>query len=93
MGNRANFVIVKDGDWQLYYSHWAGCRILDALIGGPDLALLVDKVDPEAVTEQGLVTLLPGESTTFVVRHSEPFDVALLEQWHVIRTANELVAR
>lgn len=39
MGNRANFVIVKDGDWQLYYSHWAGCRILDALIGGPDLAL------------------------------------------------------
>ncbi|WP_237761634.1 hypothetical protein [Mycobacterium kyorinense] len=39
MGNRANFVIVKDQDWQLYYSHWAGCRILDALIGGPDLAL------------------------------------------------------
>jgi hypothetical protein len=24
MGNRANFVIVKDQDWQLYYSHWAG---------------------------------------------------------------------
>ena len=22
MGNRANFVIVKDQDWQLYYSHW-----------------------------------------------------------------------
>jgi len=39
MGNRANFVIVKDRDWQLYYSHWAGCRILDALIGGPELAL------------------------------------------------------
>ena len=39
MGNRANFVIVKDQDWQLYYSHWAGCRILDALIGGPELAL------------------------------------------------------
>lgn len=38
MGNRANFVIVKDQDWQLYYSHWAGCRILDALIGGPELA-------------------------------------------------------
>jgi hypothetical protein len=28
MGNRANFVIVKDQDWQLYYSHWAGCRML-----------------------------------------------------------------
>jgi hypothetical protein len=39
MGNRANFVIVKDQDWQLYYSHWAGCRTLDALIGGPKLAL------------------------------------------------------
>ncbi len=41
MGNRANFVIVKDQDWQLYYSHWAGGRILDALIGGPELALRV----------------------------------------------------
>ena len=39
MGNRANFVIVKNQDWQLYYSHWGGCRMLDALIGGPDLAL------------------------------------------------------
>jgi hypothetical protein len=39
MGNRANLVIVKDQDWQLYYSHWAGCRMLDALIGGPELAL------------------------------------------------------
>ena len=39
MGNRANFVIVKDQDWQLYYSHWSGCRILDSLIGGPELAL------------------------------------------------------
>ncbi|MGH3562490.1 MAG: hypothetical protein ACRDTN_11990 [Mycobacterium sp.] len=39
MGNRANFVVVEDGDWRLYYSHWAGCRMLDALIGGPPLAL------------------------------------------------------
>lgn len=39
MGNRANFVIVKDQDWQLYYSHWAGCRMLDALIAGPEFAL------------------------------------------------------
>ena len=39
MGNRANIVIVKEQDWQLYYSHWAGGRILDALIGGPELAL------------------------------------------------------
>lgn len=39
MGNRANFVVVKNQDWELYHSHWAGCRILDALIGGPDFAL------------------------------------------------------
>ncbi|BBX74913.1 hypothetical protein [Mycobacterium shinjukuense] len=39
MGNRANFVIVEDQDWQLYYSHWAGCRMLDALIAGPEYAL------------------------------------------------------
>jgi hypothetical protein len=39
VGNRANIVIVEDEDWQLYYSHWAGCRILDALIAGPDFAL------------------------------------------------------
>ena len=39
MGNRANFVVVEDQDWQLYYSHWGGCRMLDALIGGPELAL------------------------------------------------------
>ncbi|CAN5230388.1 hypothetical protein BH09ACT8_BH09ACT8_56360 [soil metagenome] len=39
MGNRANIVVVENHDWQLYYSHWAGCRMLDALIGGPDSAL------------------------------------------------------
>ena len=44
MGNRANFVIVKDQDWQLYYSHWAGCRMLDALIGGPDVRAAVRAV-------------------------------------------------
>ena len=38
-GKQGELVIVKDGDWQLYYSHWGGCRILDALIGGPELAL------------------------------------------------------
>ncbi|WP_245233836.1 hypothetical protein [Mycobacterium sp. PS03-16] len=39
MGNRANFVIVENGDWRLYYSHWGGCRMLDALVGGPELAV------------------------------------------------------
>jgi hypothetical protein len=35
MGNRANLVIVESGHRQLYYSHWAGCRMLDALACGP----------------------------------------------------------
>lgn len=39
MGNRANFVIVENGKWQLYYDHWAGCRMLDSLAFGPDFAL------------------------------------------------------
>ena len=39
MGNRANLVIVENGQWQLHYSHWAGCRMLDALAFGPDFAL------------------------------------------------------
>lgn len=38
MGNRANLVLVDRDGWQLRYSHWAGCRILDALIAGPGLA-------------------------------------------------------
>lgn len=38
MGNRANIVLVDHDGWQLRYSHWAGCRMLDALIAGPELA-------------------------------------------------------
>ena len=38
MGNRANIVLVDRDGWQLRYSHWAGCRILDVLIGGPAMA-------------------------------------------------------
>lgn len=38
MGNRANIVLVDQDGWQLRYAHWAGCRILDALLAGPELA-------------------------------------------------------
>lgn len=38
MGNRANLVLVDRDGWQLRYSHWAGCRMLDALIAGPEMA-------------------------------------------------------
>lgn len=38
MGNRANIVLVDHDGWQLRYSHWGGCRLLDALLAGPELA-------------------------------------------------------
>ncbi|MED5812059.1 hypothetical protein VST63_06760 [Mycolicibacterium sp. 050232] len=39
MGNPANFVIVENGSWQLYYDHLVGCRMLDALAFGPEFAV------------------------------------------------------
>jgi len=39
MGNRANLVIVENGDWTLHYAHWAGCCMLDALAFGPEHAV------------------------------------------------------
>ena len=58
-----------------------------------DLSLLVDKVDPTAHTEQGLVTLLPGETATFLVRHPAEARADAFTSERVVRTANELVAR
>ncbi|KAG4073368.1 hypothetical protein HA402_008524 [Bradysia odoriphaga] len=58
-----------------------------------DLSLLVDKVDPHAVTEDGLFTLLPGETAMFVVRHPQGVDSSGFTAARVVRTANELVAR
>lgn len=57
-----------------------------------DLALLVDKVDPAAVVDDQLVTMLPGETVTFRVRTSATLDPADLVSTRVLRTANQLVA-
>ncbi len=57
-----------------------------------DLALLVDKVDPAAVVDDQLVTMLPGETVTFQVRTSATLDPAALVSTRVLRTANQLVA-
>ncbi|MFC8681179.1 glycoside hydrolase family 2 protein [Microbacterium ureisolvens] len=57
-----------------------------------DLALLVDKIDPEAVASDALVTLLPGESTTLIVHHDgDGLAASVLSDPRVLRTANELV--
>jgi beta-mannosidase len=56
-----------------------------------DLALLVDKIDPDAVVNDMLVTLLPGESVEFVVRSAQSFDPELLLGASILRSANQLL--
>jgi beta-mannosidase len=56
-----------------------------------DLTLLVDKVDPAATVDRGLVTLLPGESTTFRVRGVDGLDVEAVGAPGVLRSGNELI--
>jgi beta-mannosidase len=59
-----------------------------------DLTLLVDKIDPEAVASDALLTLLPGESASVSVRHrGDAIPASALSDPRVLRTANELVAR
>ena len=57
-----------------------------------DITLLIDKVDPQAVVNDQLVTLLPGESATFHVTTDRPIDTHQLVSDRVLRTANQLVA-
>jgi beta-mannosidase len=56
-----------------------------------DLALLVDKIDPAAVVDDMLVTLLPGESVDFDVRSEASFDPDLLLGASILRSANQLL--
>ena len=58
-----------------------------------DLCVLADKVDPDAVVERQMLTLLPGESATFRVRTA---GTAVPHQYlapTVLTSANDLVAR
>ena len=57
-----------------------------------DLALLVDKVDPDATVDDQLVTLLPGESVTLTVTSARELAAGDLESPQVLRSANQLVA-
>ncbi|WP_251453388.1 glycoside hydrolase family 2 protein [Microbacterium sp. Marseille-Q6648] len=58
-----------------------------------DLTLLVDKIDPDAVADAALITLLPGESADIFVRHSGSVPAPAFADPRVLRTANELVGR
>ncbi|HEX5857369.1 MAG TPA: glycoside hydrolase family 2 protein [Microbacterium sp.] len=57
-----------------------------------DITLLVDKIDPGATADDGLVTLLPGETATVLVRHEGTLDADALRDARVLRSANQLVA-
>ena len=58
-----------------------------------ELTLLVDKIVPDAVAEEGLVTLLPGESTTILVRGLSAGEAPAVSHPSVLRSANQLVVR
>ena len=58
-----------------------------------DLALLADKVHPDAVVDDMLVTLLPGESVVFEVASDADFDPAELLEPRILRNANQLLER
>lgn len=55
-----------------------------------DLALFPDRLDGSAQVDQALVTLLPGESTTFTVRADAPLDPAALTARPVLRCVNDI---
>jgi beta-mannosidase len=57
-----------------------------------DLALLVDKVHPDAVVDDMLATLLPGETVTWRVRCPSNVDSQRLLAPDVLCSANQLVA-
>ncbi|GAB3334757.1 glycoside hydrolase family 2 protein [Micromonospora halotolerans] len=56
-----------------------------------DLILYPDRLHPSGQVDQALVTLLPGESTTFTVTAAERLDPAALTARPVLRCVNDLV--
>lgn len=58
-----------------------------------DLTLLVDRIDPTAQIDNGMVTLLPGEKITFTVQAPADIDPGGFSSPLVLRSANDLVQR
>lgn len=56
-----------------------------------DLLVMIDKVSPGASVNQGLITLLPGESALFDIQTSESLSIQDLHSEQVIKSANQLV--
>ncbi|MFJ9627013.1 hypothetical protein ACIRU8_04845 [Streptomyces sp. NPDC101175] len=47
MGARAQYVVVENGTWRRYYSHWAAGRVADDLLAGPAAATRRFRADRE----------------------------------------------
>jgi beta-mannosidase len=58
-----------------------------------DLALFPDRLDDQSTVDDMLVTLLPGDSATFLVRGKENLDPAALGSPPVLRCVNDFGAR
>ena len=57
-----------------------------------DLCLMADRLDPDAVVDSMLVTLLPGESHIFALRTATALSACDITIGAVLRSANDLVA-
>ncbi len=57
-----------------------------------DLAVLADRVAPDAVVDDMLVTMLPGETVNFVITTAATLHLEQLRDPLVLRSANQLVA-
>ena len=55
-----------------------------------DLFCMVDKIDPQARVAEGMVSLLPGESTTFHIESAKRVEPAAFAASNVLRSANDL---
>lgn len=58
-----------------------------------EATLLVDRVNPDAVASDALMTLLPGETRVIRVTGAADADPNSFSNGHVLRSANDLVAR
>ncbi|WP_029873813.1 glycoside hydrolase family 2 protein [Rhizobium leguminosarum] len=56
-----------------------------------DLCLMADRLDPHAVVDTMLVTLLPGESHVFAVKAARTIEAGDITVGTVLRSANDLV--
>jgi beta-mannosidase len=55
-----------------------------------DLTLFPDRLDPSAEVDDAMITLLPGESTRFLVTTSATLDAAALTTAPVLRCVNDI---